>query len=256
VIAYINVRGNIDARETYNFAKALGSVPKKNLKFLAILVNSAGGAPAQCHIISKKLKSISQEKNVPIYTFAEDQATSGGYYLLSCGDKVFADNASLIGGIGALHKHYNIAKFLKGYDIYVEKYITSKETLNNRVHYMEKLTKDSQKVVQRILEDTHGQFIQQVEERRGSKITVPENERKGIVYEGDVWTGKKAKEFGLVDDITVFRDYVLMNYPDAKVVDVTRLSLIDRIKIVLSRFVQVSSDPSLLNFIYKNELNK
>lgn len=42
------------------------------------------------------------------------------------GEKVFADNTSLIGGIGALHRHYNVAKFLKGYDIYFEKYNTSK----------------------------------------------------------------------------------------------------------------------------------
>lgn len=48
-------------------------------------MNSAGGAPAQCHIAVQKLQQWSQEKNIPIYTFAEEQATSGGYYVLACG---------------------------------------------------------------------------------------------------------------------------------------------------------------------------
>jgi len=48
---------------------------------------------------------------------------------------------------------------MKNYDLYVEKYTTSKETLNSRSHPFEKLTKDSQKVIMKILEDTHVQFI-------------------------------------------------------------------------------------------------
>jgi ClpP class serine protease len=63
----------------------LASAPKSNLKFLAVIVNSGGGAPAQCHILKTKLKLWSEEKNIPVYTFAEDAATSGGYYVLTAG---------------------------------------------------------------------------------------------------------------------------------------------------------------------------
>jgi len=41
------------------------------------------------------------------------------------GEKVFADSASLVGGIGAIHRHFNFKKALEDQDIYVEKYSTS-----------------------------------------------------------------------------------------------------------------------------------
>ena len=60
------------------------NVPK-SAKALAVVINSNGGEPAQCHIITQKLKSFSAKNNIPIYTFAEDFATSGGFYILSIG---------------------------------------------------------------------------------------------------------------------------------------------------------------------------
>jgi len=73
---------------THNIAKSLNLIPSKNVKFLAVVINSAGGSPGQCHIISKKLEAYSRNTGIPIYTFAEDMATSGGYFLLSCGSTI------------------------------------------------------------------------------------------------------------------------------------------------------------------------
>lgn len=38
--------------------------------------------------------------NLPLYTFAEDHALSGAFYLLSMGDKIFCHKTSLVGGLG------------------------------------------------------------------------------------------------------------------------------------------------------------
>jgi len=39
-----------------------------------------------------------------LYTFAEEFAYSGGYYLLCIGNEVYADGSSIVGGIGAMGK--------------------------------------------------------------------------------------------------------------------------------------------------------
>jgi len=41
------------------------------------------------------------------------------------GEKVFADNASMVGGVGAVHRHLNFKKTLEDYDVYIQKYATS-----------------------------------------------------------------------------------------------------------------------------------
>ena len=48
-----------------------------------------------------------------MYTFAEDVAASGGYYLLSIGDKVYVDNVSLVGSIGVIGNYFGVRKLLE-----------------------------------------------------------------------------------------------------------------------------------------------
>jgi hypothetical protein len=58
----------------------------------------------------------------------------------------------------------------------------------------------------------------------------------------------------LVDELVPFREYVLNNYPDAKLVDLTRPSLWERMRLVLSKVVAVSSDVHAMNVMFKNYL--
>jgi ClpP class serine protease len=84
--------------------------------------------------------------------------------------------------------------------------LVCRESLSNRTHFTEKLTKDTQKVFQKILEDTHQQFIQHVEEKRAGKLQVkshrwsepkvPEAEKKDKLYDGDIHIAREAKKLG------------------------------------------------------------
>ena len=57
----------------------------------------------------------------------------------------------------------------------------------------------------------------------------------------------------MVDEVVNFREYLNNNYPEAKIVDISRPSLMDRIRFVVSKFVAVSSDASLLRFLTKSQ---
>jgi signal peptide peptidase SppA len=256
IIPLIKIKGHITPLQTHSVTKSLNLIPTKNVKFLAVVINSAGGSPGQCHIISKKLEAYSKNTGIPIYTFAEDLATSGGYFLLSCGEKVFADNASMVGGVGAVHRHLNFKKALENYDVYIQKYATSDKPLSQRLSWSEELNEESRTLVREVLRDTHERFIQHVEEKRGSKIVGDEATKKEELYDGSIFLGKKAQEKGLVDEVVNFREYVYEKHPESKIVDVSRPSLADRVRFVVSKFVAVSSDMAVLRYLTKNNLNQ
>ena len=57
------------------------------LKAVLLSINSPGGSPVQCELISNYIGEKASEKKVPVYSFVEDAAASGGYWLACCGDK-------------------------------------------------------------------------------------------------------------------------------------------------------------------------
>lgn len=62
----------------------------------------------QSEIIANKLKQFSHDHHLPLLTFAEDIAASGGYLILCAGDKVYADRSSIVGSIGVVFQHLNL----------------------------------------------------------------------------------------------------------------------------------------------------
>ena len=49
-----------------------------------------------------KVAEFAKERNLPFYTFAEDVAASGGYFILCAGETVYANEHSLVGSIGVI----------------------------------------------------------------------------------------------------------------------------------------------------------
>jgi ClpP class serine protease len=79
----------------------------KKVKAVALSINSPGGSPVQSELIYNYIRELSEEKKIPVYTFAQDVAASGGYWLLLSGDEIYAHNSSIVGSItisfGALY---------------------------------------------------------------------------------------------------------------------------------------------------------
>ena len=76
----------------------LDKIPKNKDK-IAVLINSHGGCYAQSHIIARKIAQIAKRNNAQVWTFAQEWAINAGFLLLSTGDRVFVDKASVIGGL-------------------------------------------------------------------------------------------------------------------------------------------------------------
>ena len=75
---------------------------KKEINAVAFVINSPGGSPVYSSLMGEHVKAFAKNRDIPFYTFAEDVAASGGYWLLCMGDEVYAHPGSVVGSIGVI----------------------------------------------------------------------------------------------------------------------------------------------------------
>jgi serine protease SohB len=176
----------------------------RNLKAVALAVNSPGGSAVQSAMIARRIRELAGEKNVPVVAFAEDVAASGGYWLACAADEIFADENSIIGSIGVISAGFGFPDLLERFG--VERRV---HTAGKRKGMLDPFRPEAPEDIARlhsIQADVHDSFKRMVRERRGDRLQAPDAE----LFEGDIWTGSQALSLGLVDGIgnlrTVMRE--------------------------------------------------
>src|SRR6185312_5840988 len=118
-VAVLRLDGLIAARgpRSLSLRRLAGAIERafalRNLKAVALAVNSPGGSPVQSSLISRRVRQLAQEKEVPVVAFAEDVAASGGYWLALAADEIFAEDTSLVGSIGVITASFGFAEALR-----------------------------------------------------------------------------------------------------------------------------------------------
>tara|TARA_B100000965_G_scaffold381554_1_gene379093 strand:- start:860 stop:1660 length:801 start_codon:yes stop_codon:yes gene_type:complete len=167
----------------------------KNVKAVALLVNSPGGSPVQSDFLAKRIVQLSNEKNIPVISFVEDVAASGGYWLACAGNEIFASKASIIGSIGVISSGFGFNKAIEKLGIDRRVYTAGKNKSILDPFSPEK--KDDIKKLKNVQNELHNYFIEYVKSRRGSKLL----EENDDIFTGTFWSGEKALEIGLIDGI-------------------------------------------------------
>ena len=120
----------------------------------------------------------------------------GGYLIACAGDEIYANSSSIIGSIGVIYSSFGFKDLIK--KIGVERRIhtagKSKSTLDP---FVEEKKEDIERL-KSIQLDLHKDFINVVEESRGSKL---KKDSEIELFSGEFWSGKKAKDLGLIDGI-------------------------------------------------------
>jgi signal peptide peptidase SppA len=168
----------------------------KKIKAVAITINSPGGSPVQSHLLYSLIRKLADEKKVKVITFAEDVAASGGYMLACAGDEIYANPSSIIGSIGVIYSGFGFQELIKkmGVERRVHTAGKSKSILDP---FVDEKPEDIQKL-KAIQEDLHKEFINLVKNSRKEKIQSQSDEH---LFTGEFWSGRKAKDLGLVDGI-------------------------------------------------------
>ena len=168
----------------------------KKAPAVAITVNSPGGSPVQSHLIYKYIKDQAKKNKKKVIVFAEDVAASGGYLISCSGDEIYANSSSIVGSIGVIYSSFGFKDLIQKIGVQRRVYTAgkNKSTLDP---FLDEKTEDVERL-KKIQLDLHDDFIKVVEESRGSKL----KKDTGIeLFSGEFWSGKKAKDLGLIDGI-------------------------------------------------------
>ena len=186
-------------RAGVNYHKFRDAIPEafelSRLRAVAIIINSPGGAPAQCSLISDQIMALSAEKKIPVYAFVEDVAASGGYWLACCGDEIYVQETSIIGSIGVISSGFGFDEFIKKHDVKRRVYTSGRDK-----SFLDPFKPEKEDDLQRLRSlqaDMHESFKVWVKSRRAGKLAGDDSE----LLEGAFWSGKAAVENGIADSI-------------------------------------------------------
>lgn len=176
-------------------------------KAVGIVINSPGGSPVQSEYIYQMARRISEEEKVPVYTFAEDVAASGGYWLACIGEEFYVSGSTLTGSIGVISSGFGYVDAMKklGVERRVYKEGENKSILDPY------LPEDaaSVKILTDAMRDVHEDFKNMVRERRKGKINKKDEKE---LFSGAFWSGRKAVELGLADGIDDVWNFMRKKY--------------------------------------------
>lgn len=186
-----------------------------DLEAVALAINSPGGSPVQSRLIHNAIRRLAKEKDVPVLSFVEDVGASGGYILAIAGDEIYADDSSVVGSIGVISGGFGFQEAISRLGVERRVYTAGE----NKAMLDPFKPEDPEDVarLQDILNDLHAQFIDLVKSRRAGKLSDDDQ-----LFTGQVWTGKNAKEKGLIDGTAQLGEFLRARY--GKNVKIKRIS--------------------------------
>ncbi|MBA4390069.1 MAG: signal peptide peptidase SppA [Syntrophus sp. (in: bacteria)] len=162
-------------------------------------INSPGGAVGPTQEIFSEIKKLKKAKKV--YVSMGSVCASGGYYIASTGDKVFANPSTITGSIGVIMQQTVVEDLMK--KIGVEANTIKSGPLKDTGTPFRKMRDDERKYLQGVIDSIYEQFVNDVAE--GRKIPI---EKVKQLADGRIYTGLQAKDAGLIDSIGTFYDVV------------------------------------------------
>lgn len=178
------------------------------LAAVALAINSPGGSAVQSSLIAKRIRDLAAEKKMPVFAFAEDVAASGGYWLATAADEIYADQASIVGSIGVISAGFGFQDLLQRAGI--ERRV---HTAGPRKSMLDPFRAEDAADVARleaIQRDIHATFKSQVRERRGERLKADD----ATLFSGEFWVGTRALELGLIDGIGDLRTVMRSRFGD------------------------------------------
>jgi signal peptide peptidase SppA len=169
--------------------KAFRSKPKA----VALEISSPGGSPVQSSLICARIRRLADEKDIPVYSFVEDVAASGGYWLATAGDKIYVDRGSIVGSIGVISAGFGLTGTLDKLGAERRVYTAGKSKSMLDPFQAEKPA--DVKRLKGLLDDMHVFFKDHVSTRRAGKLVDKD------LFTGDIWVGQKAIDVGLADHL-------------------------------------------------------
>lgn len=202
IIAVVFAEGEISFGEDMNgvitknkYSKIFQKILKnKNVKAVVLRVNSPGGDAFTSEVIWDYVEKV-KAKGIPVVASFGDYAASGGYYI-SCGaDHIVAEPNTLTGSIGVFSMFPNVSSLTR--DKLGLQFDTVKTNdLSVALSPFYNLSDKEKMLMQESVLEIYDLFLDRVS--KGRKLSLDSTK---VIARGRVWSGQKALELGLVDEI-------------------------------------------------------
>jgi protease-4 len=196
-IGLVEIRGTIIEGEEY--IRQLQALRLDNsIAGVILRIDSPGGAVAPSQEIYAEVMRFRTDRK-PLVVSMSSVAASGGYYIASPASKIFADPGTLTGSIGVIFTLPQYEELTK--KIGIEFRVFKAGALKDLGSPYRAMTEQEKKFIDKLLRDTHEQFIADVAKGRGMS---PDSLAR--YADGRVFTGKQAYEVKLVDTLGGYED--------------------------------------------------
>jgi protease IV len=170
------------------------------IKALVLRINSPGGSAAASDEIARELRAF-RRSGRPVIASMSDVAASGAYWVATAADKIWASQSTMTGSIGVIFEVTRLDELYQKIGVQVD--VVKSGPFKDIGSSARGMTADERRILQGMVDDVYDQFVTQVADGRKMK---KEDVKK--LADGRVWTGRQAKELGLVDELGNLYDAV------------------------------------------------
>ena len=196
-IAVIDLNGVItDADKIDTQLRKFGQ--DDNVKAIILHIDSPGGGAAASQEIYHEVLRVRQENHKKVVASVESVGASGAYYIASGCDKIYANDASVVGSIGVIMEWTNYGDLMKWAKL--KPVVIHAGELKDAGDPSRDMTPKEAAYFQSLVDNMYAQFVGDV---ASGRHTTPE--RIQPLATGQVWTGQQSLPLGLVDKIGGFR---------------------------------------------------
>ncbi|HWR40090.1 MAG TPA: signal peptide peptidase SppA [Patescibacteria group bacterium] len=164
----------------------------ESVRAVVLRINSPGGSAPASQEVGEEVQKL-RASGKKVITSMGDIAASGGYWIAACSEKIYANPATLTGSIGVYIPYTNWEELFNKLGVHQEKIKSGphKDILSpDRA-----MTPEERALIQEMVDDLYQQFVTVVAEGR----TMDEETVRALA-DGRVYTGRQARDLGLVDE--------------------------------------------------------
>ena len=214
-VAVINIEGTIvcgaDSKENlFQQANGItsGTIMKQireaaaddSVKALVLRIDSGGGSATAAEEVGRELLRFKKQTKKPIVATMGNTGASAAYWIAACAsDKIYANATTLTGSIGVYMPYMNTEELFKKIGITSDKIKSGpyKDILTND----RPMTPEEKEILQNIVDEIYDQFVYTVSAGRRM-----ETSKVRAIADGRIYTGRQAKNIGLVDELGDYYD--------------------------------------------------
>jgi protease-4 len=200
------------------FAQQMEQAAKdKDVRAVVLRVNSPGGTVTTSDAMYQIVMRFKQKTHKPVVASMQEVAASGGYYVSLSADRIVAQPTTVVGSIGVIFNTFDFSGTMN--KIGAQANAIKSGPLKDMGSPFKPLSDEERAVMQGMVDEYYARFVNVVAEHR----KLPDNDVRRMVTDGRVFSGQRAKELGLIDDVGLLEDALatarkLADSPEARVV--------------------------------------